>query len=122
LKNISPNDIRITPATASHVISIFANRLFQINTDEQIEFDGNTQMRILNEIKIAIPKGILLFNHQAQDSHNPNDRQLEIYSYIDLKNINPKLTDVVKLRIYCRLSLQSGVLSLRTIQKNFILG
>jgi len=45
---------------------------------------------------------------------------LEIYSYVKLNEIDESLNGIAKLRIVCRLSLSNGILSLRTIDKNFV--
>lgn len=76
---------------------------------------------IINELKNAIPRGIIISSYKSEDTHNPLDRQLEIYSYINLKNIDPSLTrvSIAKLKIYCRLSVSNGSLTVRTIDKNF---
>lgn len=74
---------------------------------------------ILNELRNAIPRGIILSSHKAEDNYNPLDRQLEIYSYINMNAIDKKLNGIAKLKIYCRLSVSHGSLTIRTIDKNF---
>lgn len=70
-------------------------------------------------IKQAIPRGLILHNNKSEDTHNPMDRQLEIYTYVDLPTIDPKFRGVAKIKIIARLSLAYGTLTIRTIQKNF---
>jgi hypothetical protein len=119
LRKISPQAIRITPNAANHVSSLFARRLYNLNMDLG-DFDQEVEQGIIRELRNAIPRGLVLNNHQSEDSHNPMDRQLEIYAYIDLGRINLRLKGIAKLKILCRLSLLNGSLSLRTIQRNFV--
>ena len=51
--------------------------------------------------------------------HNPSDRQLEIYTYINLKEVDPDLQGIAKIKILCRLSAYNGTLTIRNIQKYF---
>lgn len=74
---------------------------------------------ILNQIRLAIPQGIITTNYQSADQHNPNDRQLEIFIHVPLTQISHKLDGVAKLKVACRLSLAAKTLTMRTIQKNF---
>lgn len=77
------------------------------------------ERNIVGQIQKAIPLGIVLNNHPSDDSHNPLDRQLEIYTYVRLQEIDPSLEGIAKFRAVCRLSLSNHTLSLRTIDKNF---
>jgi hypothetical protein len=115
LKNITADRIRVSPGAYTHVANIFANGLSQNLVDEyNNRLDPN---KIINEIRMSIPRGIILQNSPADD--NPRDRQLEIYTFVKLKNIDKSLDGIVKLRVWCRLSVLQGILSLRTISKNF---
>jgi hypothetical protein len=115
LQAITSDRIRMTPNTAQHIVNIFNKKLYDANIDPENIQDQN----ILNELKSAIPRGIILSSHKAEDNHNPLDRQLEIYSYINLTNLDPSIKGIAKLKIYCRLSVSNGSLTIRTIDKNF---
>lgn len=118
---IKSNQIHISPGAAKHISNIFIKRLYDFNKDV-MGTNPNFEQKLLNEIRLAIPKGIILSNNQSSDTHNPLDRQLEVYTYIDLSNINTNLNGIVKFTVICRLSLSNGSLSLRTIEKNFMYG
>lgn len=81
--------------------------------------DQSLEVNIAREIRNAVPRGIVLTNNASADSHNPLDRQLEVYSYVKLRDIDPALEGLAKITISCRLSLSDGSLSLRTISRNF---
>jgi len=81
--------------------------------------DLSLENNIVNQIRAAVPRGIVLTNVISDDTHNPLDRQLEIYTYVKLSDIDPGLDGIAKLTVGCRLSLSNGTLSLRTISKNF---
>lgn len=115
LQAIPANSIRITPNAAQHIVSIFEKRLYDIGLDA----DKLDDTRLLNELRNAIVKGYILYNHQSDDSHNPLDRQLEMYSYIDLATLDPSYAGLAQFKMLCRLSLTHGTLSVRTIQRNF---
>jgi hypothetical protein len=115
LQAITPDKIRITPATVQHIVSIFVKRFYDIGLD----VDKLDDKKLMNELRNAIVKGYVLYNHQSDDSYNPLDRQLELYSYIDLSKLDLTYKGVAKFKILCRLSLTHGSLSIRTIQKNF---
>lgn len=78
------------------------------------------ETNLINQIRAAVPKGIVLFNYPSDDGFNPLDRQIEVYTYIKLQDVDSNLDGIVKLRVLCRLSVSNGMLSLRTIDKNFI--
>jgi hypothetical protein len=115
LSAIPADQIRITPNTSQHIVNIFIKKLYDIG----INAENITDQNIITELKNAIPRGIILTSHKAEDNHNPLDRQLEIYSYMSLKNIEPSLNKIAKLKIHCRLSVSNGSLTIRTIDKNF---
>jgi hypothetical protein len=118
LKNITADKIRITPAAAAHISNMFIKRLFDLNFNVS-DFGSHLEQKILTELKLAIVRGIVLTSAKTEDPHNPRDRYLEIYSYVNLPSIDRKLKGIVKMKIWCRLSAFSGTLSIRTIQKNF---
>jgi hypothetical protein len=98
-----------------HIADIFDRRLTSVGKSTDLP----NEMKIVQEIRSAIPKGIILYNRQAEDTHNPLDRILDIYSYIDLKTIDPSISGIAKIIITCRFSVLNKTLSLRTINKNF---
>jgi hypothetical protein len=118
LKNITADKIRITPGAATHITNTFIKRLFDQGLDTSA---SGTQLesKILSELRLAIIRGIVLTSVKTEDEHNPLDRYLEIYSYMNLPSIDRALKGIVKLKIWCRLSAFSGTLSVRTIQRNF---
>ena len=106
---------------ARHIFTIFLKRLYDLNMEAE-EPDISTERNVINEIRKAIPRGIVLYNYSSDDTFNPLDRQLEIYIYLDTKNIDQSLRGIAKLRVICRLSLYNGTLTLRTIDRNFPVG
>lgn len=118
LANISADQIMVTPGATRHIVDIFEKRLFDFNIDEQ-NYGPNFQANIIANIRKSIPIGIVLTNHPSMDNFNPLDRQLEIYTYVKLNDIDPALNGIAKIIANCRLSLSAGTLSLRTINKTF---
>lgn len=118
LAAISADRIRATPQASNHIASIFVKRLYDLNMDVG-GLDMSLEGSVVNEIRKAVVRGIVLNNSPSDDTHNPLDRQLEIYTYVNLKDINPSLNGIAKLKVLCRLSLSNGSLSLRTISRNF---
>lgn len=92
--------------------------MYDVGLDAEA-LDLSLERNIVGEIRKAIPKGIVLYNHQSDDSFNPLDRQIEVYTYVRLSDIDPSIDGVAKIKVLCRLSLTTGALSLRTIDKNF---
>lgn len=92
--------------------------MYDLNMDAE-GLDMSLERNIVEEIRKAVPRGIVVYNYASDDPHNPLDRQLEVYTYINLQNIDHSLEGTIKLMVSCRLSLFNGSLSLRTINKNF---
>jgi len=82
-------------------------------------FEPTLENNIVNAIRNAIPKGLVLSSSLSDDQYNPQDRQLELYTYVRLPEIDGNLEGVAKLKIMCRLSVMSGTLTIRSIQKHF---
>ena len=122
LKNISASQIKVTSGASQHIADIFLKKIIDTYSIDYDGFDSNIQNKIILEICDAVPRGIIIFNSQAEDSHNPLDRQLDIYSYVNMNKIDPRLKGIAKIRILCRLSIHTGILSIRTIQKNIVIG
>jgi hypothetical protein len=118
LRAITPDRIRSTPGSAQHIASVFIKRLFDVGQDVS-SFEPTLESAIVSAIKRAIPKGLVLASYDSDDAHNPQDRQLEIYTYINLPEVDEDLQGVAKLKILCRLSVMGGTLTLRSIQKSF---
>lgn len=121
LAAITPDKIRITPASMQHISNIFIKRMYDLNLDTDLSAPL-LEPNIINAIRTAIPHGIVLSNHPAQDSHNPMDRQIEIYIGINLSNIDSGITGTAKLKVMCRLSVFNNTLTLRSIERNFRAG
>jgi hypothetical protein len=119
LSAIGADRIRVTPQAARHIASIFVKRLYDLNMDVG-GLDMSLEAAIINEIRKSAVRGVVLNNNQSDDTHNPLDRQIEIYTYLNLKDINPALNGIAKFKVLCRLSLSNGTLSLRTISRNFL--
>jgi len=77
------------------------------------------EARIINELRSAITRGLVLSSVATEDAHNPRDRYLEMYSYVNMGAIDRTLNGTAKLKISCRLSAFAGILSIRTVQRNF---
>jgi hypothetical protein len=118
LAAITANKIRTTPGSSNHIASIFVKRLFDTGQDVS-SFEPALESNIIAAIKSAIPRGLVLASYPSDDSYNPNDRQLELYTYVRLSDVSPKLEGIAKLKIAARLSIMSGSLTIRSIQKHF---
>jgi hypothetical protein len=92
---------------------VFEKRLYDFGFPAE-RLDGG---KLMLAIRNAIPKGVITYIEQADDVNNPLDRQLEVYTYVDLKNIN--MDGIAKIKVLCRLSVFNGTLSVRTVQKYF---
>jgi hypothetical protein len=119
LAAIGANGIRITPNAANHIASIVIKKFYEMGKNVSA-FGDALEKNILNAIRIAIPRGMVLTASSAEDMHNPLDRQLEIYTYVDFSSIDSDF-GMAKMKVYCRLSVMTKTLSLRTIQRNFTL-
>lgn len=117
LAAIPANGIRVSQNAANHIASIVVKKLYDLGSDVSTA-DQSLERNILNAIRFAIPRGMVLTSSAAEDLHNPLDKQLEIYTYVDLSPIDPKF-GIAKMKVYCRLSVMNKTLSLRTIQRNF---
>lgn len=118
LQAISANRIRITPATAGHVANLFIKRLFTVGQDVS-SFAPTLELGVVNAIRQAIPNGLVISSYPSEDLHNPLDRQLQIYIYVNIKQIDDDLEGTAKLMVLCRLSAYQGTLTIRNIQRNF---
>lgn len=138
LQSIGPDKIKITAAAATHIVNLFSKRLYDLNAfDTMKDFGEPFSRNLLNEIKEAIPKGIVISVASVDDMNNPLDKQLDIYTYLDISKVlnkrdainaeleagvKPTSYGYAKLKILCRLSAHAGIISVRTIQKNFDIG
>lgn len=120
LASITADQIRITPPAADHIAKLFIRRLYDLDlADTMYNLDDNFEAHVINELRNAVVRGIVITNSQSSDTHNPIDRQLEIYSYVNLNSIDKSMKGIAKLKIACRFSLHTKTLSIRTIQRNF---
>ena len=103
-----------------HINTIFINRLISLG----ISIDNINENNIIREIVSAIPRGFVLNIYKSDDIHNPLDKQIEIFAYFDIRSLIPNYDNgdgIVKLKVLCRFSAVGGTLSLRTIQRNFLI-
>jgi len=82
-------------------------------------FEPTLEGIVINAIRQAIPKGLILASYPSEDLHNPLDRQLQIYTYVDLGSIDQDLVGTAKITVLCRLSVTHGTLTVRNLQRNF---
>ena len=119
LAKIKADNVRISPGAANHIFQIIAKRFYDYGFDDD-DFDSASEARIINELKNAVVRSIVLTVSPSEDIHNPQDKQLELYTYINLNNIS-SMEGNAKLKILCRFLAVSGTVSVRTIQKNFLM-
>jgi hypothetical protein len=119
LAAIGANSIRITPNAANYIASIVIKRFYETGKNVSA-FGPSLEQNILNSIRVAIPRGMVLTSSNTEDVHNPLDKQLDIYTYVDFSFIDPSF-GMAKMKVQCRLSVMSKTLSLRSIQRNFIM-
>jgi hypothetical protein len=123
LQAIGSDRIKITAAASTHIVNLFIKKLYDEDIlDTAKDFDEISSRNLLTEIRSAIPKGIVISVSSADDLHNPLDKQLEIYTYLDMSKIISNQTGYAKMKILCRLSVHTSTISVRTIQKNFDIG
>jgi hypothetical protein len=118
LAAITADKIRITGATAMHINTIFMNRLVSLGIGT-----GNIdENNIIKEITASIPRGFVLHIYPSDDTFNPLDKQIEIFTYFNIGTLiqNFDGEGTIKLKVLCRFSAVNGTLSLRTIQRNFL--
>lgn len=120
LATITADKIRITAGAAQHIVKIFNNHLFEMGEETEGLASG-FELRLLQEIKHAIVRGIVLTNYSAEDSNNPADRQIAVHTYLDLRNVDPQFfgNASAEINIACRISPATGTISVRTISKRF---
>lgn len=119
LKNIDPSKIRITSETEIHITNILAKKL-QDNGFSIEKFGFQFRPNTIKALKQAIFNGYVVAINPSTDAHNPQDKQLEVYIHLILKEINPTLSGIAKIRTVCRFSINHGTLTIRNIAKNFI--
>lgn len=120
LQSITPGRVRITPGAERVMIANFVRRLASAKKLEDLTpFINSIENKLASVMKQAIYDGWVISNSPALDEFNPNDRIFEIYIRFDLKNVDPNLTGIVKMKVNCRLSTNNGFFSLKDIQKNF---
>lgn len=118
MASITADRIRATPGAMRHIASVFVRHLYDLNVDAG-HFNAELENNILREIRNAVPRGIVLYSYPSEDTHNPLDRQLEIYTYVEMHNIDRELEGVAKLKVLCRLSVHNATLTLRSINRDF---
>jgi hypothetical protein len=120
LAAITPDKIRITAGAAQHIVKIFINHLFDMG-EETEDLAQGFELRLLQEVKHAIPRGIVLSNYPTEDANNPSDRQIAVHTYLDLRNVDPQFfgNAHAEITVSCRLSPATGTISVRTISKRF---
>jgi hypothetical protein len=120
LAAITTDRIRITAGAAQHIVKIFLGHLFDMG-EETENLAAGSELRLLQEIKHAIPRGIVLSNYSIEDANNPNDRQIAVHTYLDLRNVDPQFfgNAHAEITISCRLSPATGTISVRTMSRRF---
>lgn len=118
LAAIGPDKIRITPGAAQHIVKIFVNHLFEIG-EETDNLAPGFELRLLQEVKHSVVRGMVLANYPVEDANNPLDRQITVHTYLELRNVDPQFfgNATTELTIACRLSPTTGTISVRTISK-----
>src|SRR5205085_9654050 len=81
----------------------------------------SVEQRLIPTIKQAIYDGWVVSSDAATDSHNPRDKFVEIYTRLNLSNVDEKLKGTAKLYVSCRLSADNGALTIRGLNKHFVI-
>lgn len=77
------------------------------------------EIKVINELRRAIIRSVVIRSGSVSDAYNPDDRHLEFYAGLRMKNIDPRYGDLIaKMLVGCRLSA-NGTLSIRTIDRQF---
>ena len=116
LAAITPDKIRVSAGAMSHTAKIFLTRLEELGAD-LTDVGRFIEQRITDAIRDAIVRGIVISNNPIGDASK--DRQLDIYTYVDLFNIDIGLQGIAKMKVLCRYSPTTAALFLRGIQRDF---
>lgn len=89
--------------------------------EETEDLTPGFELRLLQEIKHSIVRGIVLTNYPTEDANNPLDRQITVHTYLELRNVEPQFfgNAAAEVNIACRLSPTTGTISVRTMSKRF---
>jgi len=120
LRAITPDKMRITPETTRTVIKDFATRLGIVQRFTSLEpYIESIEQNLIPLMKQAIYNGWVTHSDPVMDEFNPRDKSIEIYTRINLADINTYLSGVAKLHIKCRVSATKGMLTIRSIKRQF---
>lgn len=117
LKHINADKIKSSPATDEHILNIFIARLNTLDEDVA-EFGVDIRFALISALKQAIMNGFVVAGHEVSDAHHPEDILLEILVKLPLSMFN--LNGSSKLKVFCRYGAKNNSLTLRTIQRNFL--
>jgi hypothetical protein len=120
LRNITPDKIRVTPETGKAIIRSFATRLAKVRQMASLEpYIRVVELKLIPAIKQAIYNGWVIQSDDVIDDYNPRDKYIEVYTRLNLAEIDETLSGAAKLYISCRVSADKGLLTVRKISKNF---
>lgn len=120
LRRITPDKMRVTGDAARFIINTFAKRLAKVKDIDDLEpYMDSIESNLIPVLKQAIYNGWVIQSDPVVDTFNPRDKYLEIYTRLNLANIDPSLTGLAKLHIGCRASADHGTLTVRGIKKHF---
>ena len=120
LKNITPDKILISPAGAQHIITHFIKRLIDTgNIDDPKIYYNAISTKLIPLLQQAIYNGWVRSISGVMDNPNySHDKYLDIYTRLNLSDIDPNLKGIAKLYCIFRVS-GNGVLTFRSIKKQF---
>lgn len=118
LKHITPDAMRVTSQTADFIINTFAKRLAKAQKIDDLEpYMESIEQNLIPRLKEALYNGWVIKSYPVEDTANPNDKYIDIYTRLKLSTIDPALAGVAKLYVSCRASAENGTLTLRGIVK-----
>ena len=121
LKHITPDQMRVSGPTGRAIIATFATRLAKVKKIDDLEpYIEMIEANLIPQLKDAIYRlGWVIQSDPVEDTANPNDKYITIYTRLQLASVDSALSGVAKLYVNCRVSAEHGTLTLRNIVKNF---
>lgn len=120
LAGVTPSKIRITPETGRYLVGAFGRRIANVlDIADLSPYIDALEKNLIPVLKQAIYDGWVLNADNVLDTHNPNDKYIEVYTRLNLSDVIPDLNGTAKLHVSCRLSANQGTVTVRGVKKHF---
>jgi chemotaxis protein histidine kinase CheA len=120
LANITTDKIIVSPGAAEHIKNLIITRVVNVLKLEDA-YDPSVEMdrKLIPAFKEAIYNGWLISSSPAQDEFNPRDKLIEVFTLLNLSEVDSTLSGTAKLYIVARISADRGTVSVKSIKKHF---